>query len=71
MLAAYEVERAAAAQRDFDQDRDEARRRLIAVALGAGMVIILLLVTAQDVARRALEGERDGREDTGSPGQDS
>ena len=70
-LAAYEVERAAAAQRDFDQDRDDARRRLIAVALGAGMVIILLLVTAQDVARRALEGERDGREDTGSPGQDS
>jgi hypothetical protein len=57
-LAAYESERAAEAGDAFDQDRDDARKRLIAVALGAGMVIILLLVTAQDVARLALEGER-------------
>jgi hypothetical protein len=28
------------------------------VALGAGIVIVLLLVTASDVARMALEGER-------------
>jgi YD repeat-containing protein len=60
-LAAYEAERATEADEAFDQDRDDARRRLIAVALGAGMVIILLLVTAQDVARMALEGERSAR----------
>lgn len=57
-LAAYEVDRAATADESFSDDRDSARKRLIAVALGAGMVIILLLVTAQDVARLALEGER-------------
>jgi hypothetical protein len=28
------------------------------VALGAGVVIVLLLITASDVARLALEGER-------------
>jgi hypothetical protein len=38
--------------------RDDARRRLIAVALGAGLVVVLLLVTASDVARLALEGAR-------------
>ena len=57
-LANLEAERADAADAAFDDDRDQARKRLIAVALGAGMVIILLLVTAQDVARLALEGER-------------
>ncbi|MDP9189043.1 MAG: hypothetical protein M3O25_07320, partial [Actinomycetota bacterium] len=61
-LARYEEEVAAQAAADFDQERDDARRRLIAVALGAGIVILLLLVTAQDVARLALEGERKGRE---------
>ncbi len=60
-LANLEAERADAADTAFDEDRDEARKRLIAVALGAGMVIILLLVTAQDVARLALEGERRAR----------
>ncbi len=35
---------------------------LVAVALGAGVVIILLLVTANDIARLALEGERSVRE---------
>ena len=34
------------------------RRGLIAVALGAALVIILLLVTAADIARMALEGGR-------------
>jgi hypothetical protein len=57
-LAAYEVARSAAAERAFDDARDSARRRLIAVALGAGVVIVLLLLTANDVARLALEGER-------------
>ena len=49
---------AAATDDDFDEARDDARRRLVAVALGAGLVIILLLVTANDIARMALEGER-------------
>ena len=40
---------------------DDARKRLITVALGAGIVIVLLLVTASDVARLALEGERHAR----------
>lgn len=60
-LAAYEAERATAADEAFDQAREDARRRLIAVAFGAAMVIILLLVTAQDVVRMALEGERGAR----------
>jgi hypothetical protein len=57
-LARYDAERAAATQRAFDDARDDARKRLITVALGAGIVIVLLLVTASDVARMALEGER-------------
>jgi hypothetical protein len=60
-LAAYERQRAAAAERAFDDARDDARKRLITVALGAGIVIVLLLVTASDVARMALEGERHAR----------
>jgi hypothetical protein len=61
-LARYEREQAAATRRDFDDARDDARKRLITVALGAGIVIVLLLVTASDVARLALEGERHRRE---------
>ena len=61
-LAVYEADEAAATDTDFDQARDDARRRLVAVALGAGVVIILLLVTANDIARMALEGERSVRE---------
>jgi hypothetical protein len=57
-LATYEADRAAATERAFDDARDDARKRLITVALGAGIVIILLLITASDVARMALEGER-------------
>jgi hypothetical protein len=58
---AYEEDRAGATQVAFDDARDDARRRLIAVALGAGFVIILLLVTANDIAKMALEGERSAR----------
>ena len=58
VLASYEARRADAANRAFNEARDDARKRLIAVALGAAIVIILLLVTAQEVARLALEGER-------------
>jgi hypothetical protein len=57
-LASYQAQRAASTQRAFDDARDDARKRLITVALGAGIVIVLLLVTASDVARMALEGER-------------
>jgi hypothetical protein len=57
-LARYEERQAAAAERGFEDARDDARKRLIAVALGAGLVIVLLLITAWDVARLALEGER-------------
>jgi hypothetical protein len=60
-LAAYEAARANATKRAFDDARDRARKRLITVALGAGIVIVLLLVTASDVARLALEGERQRR----------
>ena len=57
-LASYEQQRAVATRQAFDDARDDARKRLIAVALGAGIVIVLLLITASDVARLALEGER-------------
>jgi hypothetical protein len=60
-LAAYEIDEATATETAFDEARDDARRRLIAVALGAGVVVILLLVTANDIARMALEGERSVR----------
>lgn len=60
-LAGYERGQAAVAERAFDDTRDDVRRRLIAVALGAGLVIVLLLVTAWDVARMALERERERR----------
>jgi hypothetical protein len=60
-LATYQARRAAASERAFDDARDDARKRLITVALGAGIVIVLLLITASDVARMALEGERQAR----------
>src|SRR5262245_28326847 len=65
-LAAYQEKQATATQEAFDDARDEARRTLVAVALGAGFVIVLLLVTANDIARMALEGERRTRQE-GSP----
>ena len=57
-LARYEESRATATERAFDDTRDDARKRLILVAVGAGLVIVLLLLTASDVVRLALEGER-------------
>lgn len=54
-LASYEADRAADARRGFNEDRRDARRRLVAVGLGAAVLIVLLLITAQDVARAALE----------------
>jgi hypothetical protein len=60
-LAEYQAQRALATEQSFDDARDDARKRLITVALGAGIVIVLLLVTASDVVRLALEGERHAR----------
>jgi CHASE3 domain sensor protein len=57
-LARYESRRDSATEEAFDDSREESRRGLIAVALGATLVIILLLVTASDIARVALEGGR-------------
>ena len=57
-LARYEARRAAATERAFDDSREDSRRALIAVALGALLVILLLLVTAADIARMALERSR-------------
>ena len=61
-LASFEAGRAEAANHAFDDARDQARRRMIAVALGAALVIVLLLLTVNDVARMALEGERRSRQ---------
>ncbi|MGZ5338426.1 MAG: hypothetical protein ACXWEE_02335 [Thermoleophilaceae bacterium] len=57
-LARYESRRDSATEEAFDDSREDSRRGLIAVALGATLVIILLLVTASDIARMALEGGR-------------
>jgi hypothetical protein len=57
-LARYEARGATATEKAFDDTREDARRGLIAVALGAALVIVLLLVTAADLARMALESQR-------------
>lgn len=54
-LAAEEARRNAQVQRAFDQRLDDAKKTLVVVGLGAGVLIILLLLTAWDVARLALE----------------
>lgn len=61
-LARYEGRGATDTEKAFDRAREDSRRGLIAVALGAALVIILLLVTASDIARLALEGGRETRE---------
>jgi len=57
-LARYEARGASTTEEAFDASREDSRRGLIAVALGAALVIILLLVTASDIARMAVEGGR-------------
>ena len=54
-LAAEEGRRNAEVQRAFDQRLNDAKKTLVVVGLGAGVLIILLLLTAWDVARLALE----------------
>ncbi len=58
-LARYEGRGASATEKAFDDSREDSRRGLIAVALGAALVIILLLVTASDIARTAVEVRRE------------
>jgi hypothetical protein len=57
-LARYEARGATATEKAFNTSREDSRRGLIAVALGAALVIVLLLVTAGDIARLAIEGHR-------------
>ena len=57
-LASYEARGASATEKAFDESREDSRRALIAVGLGAALVIVLLLVTAGDIARLAIEGHR-------------
>ena len=57
-LARYEARGATATEKAFDDQREESRKGLIAVGLGAALVIVLLLVTAGDIARLAVEGHR-------------
>jgi hypothetical protein len=57
-LARYEARSATVTEKEFNDSREDSRRGLIAVALGAALVIILLLVTASDIARMALESQR-------------
>jgi hypothetical protein len=57
-LARYEARGAQETEKAFDDAREDSRRGLIAVGLGAALVIVLLLVTAIDIARLAIEGHR-------------
>ena len=54
-LAAEEARRNAEVERSFDQRLTDGKRALVIVGLGAGVLIILLLLTASDIARLALE----------------
>jgi hypothetical protein len=61
-LAAFQARAEGATEAAFGDERDRARKELIAVGLGAAIVIVLLLLTASDLARMALEGERSRRQ---------
>jgi hypothetical protein len=54
-LAAEEERRNAEVERSFDDRLSDAKKALVVVGLGAGVLIILLLLTASDIARLALE----------------
>jgi hypothetical protein len=58
-LAAEEARLSAEVQRRFDQRLTNAKKALVVVGLGAGVLIILLLLTASDIARLALERHAD------------
>jgi hypothetical protein len=54
-LAAEEQRRNDEVERSFDQRLTDAKKSLVVVGLGAGVLIVLLLLTASDIARLALE----------------
>lgn len=54
-LAAEDARRNAQVERRFHDRLSDAKKALVVVALGAGVLIILLLLTASDIARLALE----------------
>ena len=54
-LAAEEQRRNDQVERAFDQRLTDAKKSLVVVGLGAGVLIVLLLLTASDIARLALE----------------
>jgi hypothetical protein len=54
-LAAEEARRNAEVEQKFDDRLSDAKKTLVVVGLGAGVLIILLLLTASDIARLALE----------------
>jgi hypothetical protein len=54
-LAAEEARRNADVERSFDDRLSDAKTALVVVGLGAGVLIVLLLLTASDIARLALE----------------
>jgi hypothetical protein len=55
-LAAYEAARSGAQDRAFKDARKDALRLLIAVSVIAGLLVVILLITANDLARTAEEG---------------
>jgi hypothetical protein len=60
-LAAEQARRVAQVEQRFDNRLSDAKKALVVVGLGAGVLIILLLLTASDIARLALE-RQDERE---------
>jgi CHASE3 domain sensor protein len=52
-LAAYEAARVSAQDRDFKEARKEALRLLIAVSAIAALLVVILLITANDLAKAA------------------
>ena len=54
-LAAEEARRNAEVEKRFDDRLSDAKKALVVVGLGAGVLILLLLLTASDIARLALE----------------
>jgi CHASE3 domain sensor protein len=59
-LAAYEAGRVSAEDEDFKDARQDALRLLIAVSAIAGLLVVILLITANDLARAA-EGKLAGQ----------
>ena len=61
-LAADQARRNAAVEKRFDNQLSDAKKALVVVGLGAGVLIILLLLTASDIARLALERQAEREE---------